>query len=114
LYRGWNSKRSRYHPKWNGGTIVAWYDGRSGTNYNIYAQMIDSLGLLGGGDFRFYTSDLDGNPKSTFLPGELIQFKASWTIPAPNQQGTYSAEAAMILNSFSLFQQTALTYQVMQ
>ncbi|MEW6686692.1 MAG: hypothetical protein AB1393_10890 [Candidatus Edwardsbacteria bacterium] len=30
-----------------GGAIIAWHDYRSGTNYDIYAQRVDSLGSTG-------------------------------------------------------------------
>lgn len=94
------------------GAIISWSDGRSGTYYNIFAQQIDSLGLLGGGEFKFYTSDIHGNPKDSFEPNELIFFRASWTMPTPDAVGTYSAGAMMVINSETAFRQETVNYDV--
>lgn len=96
----------------SGGVIITWYDGRSGVNYNIFAQQVNALGLLGGGEFRFYTADTDGNPKTIFTPGELILFKATWTAQAAANPGTYQADSAMVINSSSDFRSKSVTYDV--
>ena len=96
----------------SGGSIIVWYDGRSETYYNIYAQHVNSLGLLGGGEFRFDTLDIDGNPKTVFAPGELILFKSTWVMPAPLIQGTYQAESATVINSYTDFRHQSISYEV--
>lgn len=96
----------------SGGSIIAWHDGRSGTYNNVYAQQIDSRGLLGGGEFRFYTAGIDGIPKSTFRPGELIFFKATWTMPTPPTPGLYEAGSQMVIDSSTDFRQESIDYQV--
>jgi hypothetical protein len=98
-------------PDGSGGTVIVWYDGRAGTYFNIYAQQVNALGFLGGGEFRFYTADLDGIPKTSFTEGELIFFKVTWTVEAPTA-GTYDAIAAMVINSSTIFRQQSITYEV--
>lgn len=95
-----------------GGSIILWQDGRSGTYNDIYAQQIDSRGLLGGGEFRFYTSDIDGTPKSTFGPGELIFFKATWTMPTPAIPDLYEGVSQMVIDSGTDFRQESIEYQI--
>ncbi|KPK36911.1 MAG: hypothetical protein AMK70_00530 [Nitrospira bacterium SG8_35_1] len=95
-----------------GGSIVVWFDNRSGTYFNIYAQQVDRLGLLGGGEFKFYTADTSGQPKTVFEPGELILFKTFWTVTAPLSVGSYIAESAMVINSSTDFRSDAETYDV--
>jgi hypothetical protein len=95
-----------------GGSIVVWFDNRSGIYFNIYAQQIDRLGLLGGGEFKFYTTDTNGQPKSVFAPGELIQFKAFWTVTAPVIPGTYDAGGAIIINSNTDYRFGVINYDV--
>jgi hypothetical protein len=96
----------------SGGSIIVWYDGRFETYYNIYAQHVNSLGLLGGGEFRFDTLDIDGNPKKVFAPGELILFKSTWVMPAPLIQGAYQAESATVINSYTDFRHQSISYEV--
>jgi hypothetical protein len=94
------------------GAIIVWQDGRTAIYNNLFAQQISSSGLLGGGEFRFYTSDIDGNPKDRFNPNELIFFRASWIVPAPETEGTYSAGAMMVINSETDFRQEDVNYNV--
>lgn len=95
-----------------GGMIAVWFDGRFRSHYNVFAQQVDRLGLLGGGEFRFYTAGADGFPKSIFAPGEVIQFKAFWTVPVPSSPGSYSANSAMVTNSGTLFRTEPSDYEV--
>jgi hypothetical protein len=95
-----------------GGSIIIWYDSREGSFYNIYAQQVDRQGLLGGGEFKFFTADIDGNPKTVFSPGELILFRSTWTMPAPTVPNTYDATAGMSINSGSAYRQEPITYDV--
>jgi hypothetical protein len=94
------------------GAIIVWHDARSGTYNNLFAQQIGPLGLLGGGEFRFYSSDIDGNPKHRFDPNELIFFRANWIVPAPETEGTYSAEAIVVINSETDYHQETINYDV--
>ena len=95
-----------------GGVVIFWFDGRTGGYYNIYAQQVDRRGLLGGGEFRFYAADTDGNPKTTFAPGELILFRSTWTMPAPSTPGEYQAGSGMVINSNTLYKEEFITYTV--
>ena len=94
------------------GVIILWYDARHGTYFNVYAQQVDRRGILGGDEFRFYTVDLNGMPKTTFAPGELITFKSSWTSLVSAAPGTYEAQAAMVINSSTDFRYKSVTYDV--
>lgn len=95
-----------------GGSIIFWYDGRAGTYFNIFAQQVDSRGLLGGGKFNFFTADKDGNPKTSFAPGELILYKSTWTVSAPSLQGTYQARLGTSINSGAKFKDMPISYDV--
>ncbi|GAX59201.1 hypothetical protein SCALIN_C01_0132 [Candidatus Scalindua japonica] len=95
-----------------GGVIILWYDNRAGTYFNIFAQQVDSRGLLDGGKYNFFTADKDGNPKTAFAPGELILFKSSWTVPAPLISGTYLGLSGTVINSGAKFQGDTTTYEV--
>ena len=95
-----------------GGGIIVWYDARSGTYYNIYAQLIDKLGVLGGGEFRFYTADREGQPKTVFSPGEIIRFNVSWTVTASEDVGSYNAIAAMVIQNSQIYRQLSTDYEV--
>jgi hypothetical protein len=99
-------------PDGSGGMIILWYDNRSGISYDIYTQQVDRKGLLGGGEFKFYTADIDGNPKTVFAPGELILFRSMWTMQAPSSQGTYEAESMMSIHSGTIFRQESAIYEV--
>jgi hypothetical protein len=98
----------------SGGVIIAWYDSRSGSYYNVYAQQVNRQGLLGGGEFKFYTADRDDNPKAMFEPGEMVLFQATWTMPAPDIPGTYEAGSGMVINSETAYREEFITYDVVE
>jgi hypothetical protein len=75
-----------------GGAIVTWYDFRSGTNYDIYAQRIESFGNL-------------GNPEPSIagvrdVPNDQGgQVKVSWSASYLDGAPTYGIDSYWILRS---------------
>lgn len=96
----------------SGGSIIFWCDSRNSANFNIYAQMVNRNGFLGGGEFKFYTADKHGNPQSSFPLENLVQFKTTWVMPAPSEAGNYTATSAMSINSSTEFRQQLIDYEV--
>jgi hypothetical protein len=98
-----------------GGAIIFWFDNRNSLYYNIYAQNVDYRGLLGSGEFRFYSiSAIKGTPKNIFNRLQPILFRATWTNPAPEVPGIYEAMSAFSVNSGTDFRQKYITYEVVE
>lgn len=95
-----------------GGSIMFWSDARSTTSTNIYAQQVDRRGLLGGGEYRFYTADPEGKPKDIFTTGDLIQYFSSWIIQAPAEPGIYNAQSVIIINNGTDYRYVSIDYEV--
>jgi hypothetical protein len=99
-------------PDSEGGSIIIWYDSRSGKYHNVYAQQVNKEGLLGGGEFNFYTAASDGIPQTSFDPGAMILFSVTWSMSAPELPGTYDATSGMVIHSNEIYKEEIIAYEV--
>jgi hypothetical protein len=78
-----NAANSQYWPSvaFNSSTnqfLAVWQDGRSGTNTDIYGQLVNANGSLSGGDFVISNAADNQNAPSVAFNSSANQFLAAW------------------------------------